>query len=234
MSVEVEPTCEFVLARHRNESDNFAVTVQGNSVHVYINETKYTLVGGTTLQVDGHPHELPYKVKHVMNVRTVTVGTETYTRLSAWAGVDIYANELGIQLAVNGFYAGMTGGLCGNSDGNSTLVNELETPCGHASSVAEFVHSWVVPSKTTTTSCSVVESVVSKDDMDRAAEVCSEIFEVVLARGHRVVAFGHYLSACLHDVVRNGSPVESITAYAMAAATKHVHLQGNRERETII
>ena len=225
----MKSTCEFVLARQRNESDNFAVTVQGDDVHVYINETKYTLVGGTTLQVDGHPHELPYKVKHVVNVRTVTVGTETYTRLSAWAGVDIYANGHGMQLAVNGFYAGMTGGLCGNSDGNATLGNELETPCGYASTVAEFIESWAVtePAK----SCDVKEvRDVSQKVMDVAVAQCAPIFETLLVVGHSSVKYQHYLSACLHDVAYGGGPEPSIRGYKLALAAKHqIPLEGKEK-----
>jgi predicted ATP-grasp superfamily ATP-dependent carboligase len=130
-----------VLVRHRNESDNFAVSVSngGKQVNVYINETKYTMQNGQ-LEVNGITTQLPYKIKHEIQIREVTIGTNKFMRLSAWVGLDIYYNGFGVHLSINGFYRRQTAGLCGNANDDSSRDDEMVTPaCEVAKTTEDFI-----------------------------------------------------------------------------------------------
>ena len=215
----MRPDCEYVLVCHRNETDNFAVTINkaGTVLNVYINGTEYTL-SSDGLMVNNAIEKMPYKQKHTMQIRQVMVDGKTYTRLSAWAGIDIYYRSEGqVHLSVNGYYMGQTAGLCNNAHYDRSKMNELEKPCGTTQSVDEFVSSWLM-SKSCSQSMSRTESV----SQTVAEEECAPVFMDAFKEAHPVLNYEPYLKGCMYDVVHGHSADSSFYTYIMAAASKQV------------
>lgn len=223
----VAPQCEYILVRHRNASDNFAVVVRdnGKELDVYINGTKYTLTGWG-LVVNGKQASMPYKQKHEIHIREVKVGSHKYIRLSAWLGVDIYFSGEGIHLSINGFYMNQTAGLCGNANYNSSKPDELQTPqCKVVETIQDFVESWALNGACTPESPTPTPP-FDEETLLKAADRCVPLFSEAVAEAHSIVSFNLYLNACIHDVSTGRSEAASLRAYIMAAASSQVAVQG--------
>lgn len=222
------PQCEYVLVRHRNESDNFAVVVKdsGKVLDIYINETKYTLTPWG-LAVNGDKTPMPYQIKHEIHIREVSVGSHKFIRLSAWLGVDIYFNGHGIHLSINGFYMSQTAGLCGNANYISSKEDELQTPnCEVVETIEQFVQSWKLDGKCSPGSLTPYPP-FSEAVVTAAEKTCNPLFTEAVAEAHSVITFTHYLTACIHDVSAGRGPVPSLRAYIMAAASSQVAVEGS-------
>ena len=210
------------MVRHRNESDNFAVLARNGGEHldVYINGTKYTLTSWY-LEINDIKTQMPYKVKHEIQIREVTVGSHKFIRLSAWVGLDIYFNGHGVHLSINGFYMNQTAGLCGNANGNGSREDEMVTPaCQVVESVQDFVKSWAVGN-----SClpsSMTEPPFAEGTLIEAKSSCDLLF----TNAHSVIDYTPYLNACIHDVSSGHNPIQSLRAYIMAAASSQVAVEG--------
>ena len=218
---QLNPACEYVLARHRHENDTFAITRKGDNVMVYINGTKYTLTPDyTKFKVDDWFRWLPYKEKHVIHVREVEIDGHPYIRLSAWAGVDIYYYHGDIQLAVNGFYMNQTAGLCGNAnykEDDDMMLPELmkfaETESKMASEWAVACHSVQTPTRDY--DCSEKNSNLAK---------CDLFFLGCAFEAHFSVGLAHFYNACLEEASSCRSPLPSLNAYLRAAHAKQISI----------
>ena len=216
----MNPGCEYVLARHRHDNDTFAVTRKGKDVMVYINGTTYTLTPDyTKFKVNNWFTMLPYKEKHVIHVRKVEIDGHQYTRLSAWAGVDIYYSHGDIQLAVNGFYMNQTAGLCGNANYKSEDDMMLPELMKFAKTENEMASKWEVacdrvqtPIPSPTHNCSERESNL---------ELC-DLFSNWSSDAHFYVGLAYFYNVCVEEAQSCRTPLPSIRAYLTAAHAKQI------------
>jgi hypothetical protein len=221
---ELSSSCEYILARHRHENHTFAVTKEGKSVNVYINGITYTLSPEhTTFEINGVSVPLPHKEKHVIHVRKITRGGQQYTRLSAWAGVDIWYTHGNIQLAVNGYFMNELAGLCGNANYNPD--DDLIAPDLSEVGTEEVMAStWTVSSSCDRSTTSSSKSCPSTDTVD----TCDLYLSDVLSAAHQYVGVDGFVSACYHDVGSCcQSPFSSISAYITGAHAKQVDIDGS-------
>lgn len=220
--------CEYVLVRHFHENDTFAVTIRNKDVTVYFNGTRYTLKKDSTLLVNGVQVDLPYKVKHVMNVRKVMKNNKLYIHLSAWAGVDIFYYKGKVQLAVNGFYMTQTAGLCSNANYSAILADELVMPDFNvAQNTKEFVNSWKVDDDCNDDQGQPRHIAITAEEAEckGSSSVCCKEFRK-LSEAEFFVQSRPFLEACLKDVKRGGDSAKksSIDAYILAASAKQIDL----------
>ena len=220
---QLKPTCEYILARHRHENNTFAVTRKGKEVMVYINGTTYTLTPEYTMfEVDDVATSLPYKQKHVIQVRRVTKDGHRYIRLSAWAGVDIWYSGGDIQLAVNGFYMNQMAGLCGNA--NYETEDDMMVPDMTVAKTEEDMASkWGL-------SCDTLPMPPARSssecDTTYSVKTCDLFLSDMLSAAHYHVGVAGFYNACLHDVSCCRSPFCSIRAYLTAAHAKQIDIEG--------
>ena len=194
---------------------------------MYINQTKYTLTQNQPgLIVDNEQEQLPYKVKHVINVRKVQYNNQKYVRLTAWAGVDILYNEGDIQLSINGFFMNQTAGLCGNANYNGSVDDEMRGPDFRlAEDVTDFVQMWDMNGGTCKSKPRTIPDTTANEE---SREVCDLYFDEVLSDVHSHIDPTPFYNACLLDVSRGGSTsaLNSIRAYYMAAQSKSIDVDG--------
>ena len=213
----LNPECEYILTRHNNASDNFAVTVKeaGKVMSVYLNDTKYSL-SSDGLKVNGLEEYMPYKRKHVIYIRQVNVSGQTYVRITAWSGIDIYYGRAGqVQVSIDGFYMNQTAGLCSNANYNNNRNDELQGPCGPVDTIKKFVSSWTVNCLSPTLTTSVPSS---SPNWDKATKKCRRILNKVAAAAYPVLDYEAYLEVCIDDVAHGRPANLSIDAYTMALA----------------
>ena len=214
--------CEYVLARQRTVNDTFAVTYVGNQVKVYLNGTRYTL-DSSGLMIDHTRVSLPFEDYEVVNVRHVTTNGHTYTRFTAWAGVNIFYTSGGVQLSVNPFYRNQTTGWCGNANYDRSHVDEMIMPNGESTMSAEnFIESWKVD-----TMCMLpkYEMPAVREPSKSDLMACKNMLLTVLKAGHIHTDVYHFYNTCVHDATLGINPKVSIRAYLLATHAKEIDVE---------
>jgi hypothetical protein len=223
---QLDPSCEYVLARHRHENDTFAVTQNGQNVNVYINGTKYTLTTDyTKFKLDDRFRELPYKDKHVIHVRKVEFNDHEYIRLSAWAGVDIYYSHGDIQLAVNGFYMNQIAGLCGNANYKSEDDMMLPEMMHFAETEEQMASGWKLAKSCVSAQIPKPPSpTFNCSKRENYLDMCDLFFFHQSSDAHFHVELVHFYNVCVEEAESCRTPLPSIRAYMRAAHGKQINL----------
>ena len=231
----LSPSCEYVLARHRHLNDTFAITIHDTVVKVYINGNVYELTPDSTqLKVDGVWKSLPYTLQHVVDVRTVTHGTQRYVYFNAFAGLDVYYNRGDFVISIDRLYSNQVAGLCGNANSTGTYDDEMRTPSWKlAPSLEAFTQSWIVPKSQCTKEPALVRTpvTITPTVMPDTLQFCTKLFNEVLADGYHVVNITPFYDACVHEksLGREVKPV--VKAYVLAAKMETVSIYGQIIKE---